>query len=172
MRLQRPGGVRLVAAHQGSSSDRGPGCLLPDVDLGQLVLVGDPHQLGAVGPGGLFRTLAAEHGAAELEILRRFTNPSEAAASLRLRSGDAAVLGTYVAHGRIADGSRSAMCDAAFRAWPAARDRAEQLLVMAGDNATADELAWRYRAELVRRGVVERDGVAIPVASPGWGMRS
>ncbi len=29
----------------------------------KVVLVGDPHQLGAVGPGGLFRTLVDDHGA-------------------------------------------------------------------------------------------------------------
>ena len=47
----------------------------------KLVLVGDPHQLGAVGPGGLFRTLVDDHGAHELETVRRFTHAWEVAAS-------------------------------------------------------------------------------------------
>lgn len=37
-----------------------------------LVLVGDPHQVGAVGPGGLFRTLVDVRGGYELETVRRF----------------------------------------------------------------------------------------------------
>ncbi len=45
----------------------------------KLVLVGDPHQLGAAGPGGLFRTLVDDHGAHELETVRRFTHAWEAA---------------------------------------------------------------------------------------------
>jgi len=54
----------------------------------KLVSVGDPHQLGAVGPGGIFRTLVADHGAHELETVRRFHHAWEAAASLRLREGN------------------------------------------------------------------------------------
>ena len=58
----------------------------------KVVLVGDPHQLGAVGPGGIFRTLVADHGAHELETVRRFHHAWEAAASLHLREGNPAIL--------------------------------------------------------------------------------
>ncbi len=47
----------------------------------KLVLVGDPHQLVAVGPRGLFRTLVHDHGAHKLETVRRFTYAWEAPAS-------------------------------------------------------------------------------------------
>jgi len=118
----------------------------------KLVLVGDPHQLGAVGPGGIFRTLVADHGAHELETVRRFHHAWEAAASLRLREGEPSILAAYIRHDRIASGSREQMIDRAFRAWTDARENDTSLLLMAGDNATADELSRRCRAELVARG--------------------
>ena len=115
----------------------------------KVVLVGDPHQLGAVGPGGIFRTLVADHGAHELETVRRFHHAWEAAASLHLREGNPAILDAYERHGRIVGGSRAEMIDRAFEAWRVAYQEGEPLLLMAGDNATAEELARRCRAELV-----------------------
>jgi conjugative relaxase-like TrwC/TraI family protein len=127
----------------------------------KVVLVGDPHQLGAVGPGGIFRTLVADPGAHELETVRRFHHAWEAAASLHLREGNPAILDAYERHGRIVGGTRAEMIDRAFEAWRVAHQEGEPLLLMAGDNATADELARRCRAELVARNKVNRDGVPI-----------
>jgi conjugative relaxase-like TrwC/TraI family protein len=135
----------------------------------KLVLVGDPHQLGAVGPGGIFRTLVSDYGAHELETVRRFAHAWEAAASLRLRSRDPDILPVYLRHDRITDGSREQMMDAAFRAWRDARDAGSSLLLMAGDNATADELARRCRAELLARGDVDPDGVRIANGTASYG---
>ncbi|MGH9166150.1 MAG: MobF family relaxase, partial [Acidimicrobiales bacterium] len=65
----------------------------------KLVLVGDHRQLGAVGAGGLFRLLVADTAAAELTDARRFVEPWEAAATLRLRRGDPTVADDYERHG-------------------------------------------------------------------------
>ena len=135
----------------------------------KVVLVGDPHQLGAVGPGGLFRTLVDDHGAHELETIRRFSHAWEAAASLRLRARDPSILPAYVAHDRILEGSRPAMLDAALLAWREGRARGRDVLVMAGDNATADELSRRCRGERVMAGEVEAGGVAIASGNAGVG---
>jgi len=135
----------------------------------KLVLVGDPHQLGAVGPGGIFRTLVADYGAHELETVRRFHHAWEAAASLRLRACDPAILAAYERHDRIGRGSREQMLDAAFMAWREAQNAGSPLLLMAGDNATAEELARRCRAELVARGEVDRDGVRIATGVASYG---
>ncbi|MGH2931082.1 MAG: ATP-dependent DNA helicase, partial [Solirubrobacteraceae bacterium] len=135
----------------------------------KLVLVGDPHQLGAVGPGGLFRTLVDDHGAHELETVRRFANAWEAAASLRLRARDPSILPTYLAKDRLAEGSRAAMVEDALLAWRAGRAAGEDVLVMTGDNESAAELARRCRAELVAAGVVEADGVRIASGLAGIG---
>ena len=124
---------------------------------------------GAVGPGGIFRTLVADHGAHELETVRRFHHAWEAAASLRLREGEPSILAAYVRHDRIASGSREQMIDRAFRAWTDARENDTSLLLMAGDNATADELSRRCRAELVARGWVARGGVRIATGTASRG---
>jgi ATP-dependent exoDNAse (exonuclease V) alpha subunit len=127
----------------------------------KVVLVGDPHQLGAVGPGGIFRTLVDDHGAHELETVRRFHHAWEAAASLHLREGNPAILDAYERHGRVTGGSRAEMMDQAFEAWLVAYQEGEPVMLMAGDNATAEELARRCRAELVAHRYVNADGVPI-----------
>ena len=71
----------------------------------RLVLVGDPRQLQAVGRGGMFNELCTTGRVIELERIHRFTNPWEAAASLKLRHGDPRALDAYEAHGRIIPGT-------------------------------------------------------------------
>ena len=71
----------------------------------RLALVGDPHQLHAVGRGGMFDELCATGLTIELDQLHRFTHDWEAAATLELRRGDASVLNTYVEHGAIIAGT-------------------------------------------------------------------
>jgi len=68
--------------------------------------LGNPHQLGAVGPGGIFRTLVADHGAARAGNRRRFHHAWEAAASLRLREGNRRSR-RLRPHDRIASGAAS-----------------------------------------------------------------
>lgn len=78
--------------------------LAQQLDL-RIVLVGDPHQLQAVARGGMFPEIAkAATRTVELEQVHRFTEPWEAAASLRLRRGDPAVLSEYRWRGRIEPG--------------------------------------------------------------------
>ena len=125
----------------------------------KLVAVGDPAQLGAVGAGGLFRTLAHDTGAAELGTLRRFRAPWEASALLRLRARDATILATYVAHGRIVGADRDRANELAFRSWVERRAQGRAVLVMASDHETVDALALRARAALVAAGEVEPDGL-------------
>ncbi|HUY06356.1 MAG TPA: AAA family ATPase, partial [Acidimicrobiales bacterium] len=135
----------------------------------KLVLVGDPHQLGAVGPGGVFRTLVGDHGGNELETIHRFNHAWEAQASLRLRARDHRILPVYLRHGRIAEGSKEQMLDAAFRHWRGARDEGTSIVVMAGDNETARELALRCRADRIARGEVSPHGVKIQSGTAGIG---
>ena len=104
----------------------------------KLVLVGDPHQLGAVGPGGLFATLVGEHGASELETVRRFTETWEAQASLRLRAHDVSVLAEYVSRGPDSRGREEEIRGGAFELWRRARAEGRSVLLLAGDNATVD----------------------------------
>ncbi|MEZ5099626.1 MAG: AAA family ATPase [Thermoleophilia bacterium] len=69
---------------------------------GKAILIGDPAQLPAVGPGGLFAAIAAEHGALVLDHNRRQPDPVERAALARLRAGDSApYLALAAARGRL-----------------------------------------------------------------------
>jgi conjugative relaxase-like TrwC/TraI family protein len=80
--------------------------LLAETQQWRLVLVGDPRQLQAVGRGGMFNELVtASSRTHQLETIHRFNHPWEAAASLRLRSGDPSVLDAYEAKGRIIPGT-------------------------------------------------------------------
>ena len=135
----------------------------------KVILAGDPFQLGAVGPGGLFRTLVADHGAAEIESVRRFANTWERAASLRLRAADPMVLPVYLRHDRIAGGSRDEMIDAAFELWREQREQGRSVVLMAGDNETVNELAARCRAIRVEDGAVERGGLRTSHGTIGVG---
>ncbi|MEM8620259.1 MAG: MobF family relaxase [Actinomycetota bacterium] len=67
------------------------------------VLVGDHHQLDAIGAGGMFAELVHHPDVATrtLTELHRFTQPWEADASLRLRSRDPSVVNDYVRHHRL-----------------------------------------------------------------------
>ena len=123
----------------------------------------------AVGPGGLFRTLVGDHGAAELETVRRFHNVWEAAASLRLRARDVSVLALYAEHDRIGGGSRQTAMEEAFATWRDARASGRSVLVMAGDNGTAETFALRARAERVSLGEVEEHGVRLANGVAGIG---
>jgi conjugative relaxase-like TrwC/TraI family protein len=134
----------------------------------KLVLVGDPDQLGAVGPGGVFRTLVGDHPSPELETVRRLAHAWEAAASLRLRAGDPSALSDYDSHGRISSGTKEEMLDRAFAIWREARDQGSSVLVMAGDNETAEELARRCQADRVERDEIEPPRV--PIASGAVGV--
>ena len=122
----------------------------------KLVLVGDSDQLGAVGPGGLLRTLVDDHGAHELETIRRFEHAWEAAASLRLRSRDPSILPAYLANDRMAEGSRTAMLEEAPSAWRAAREEGKDLLVIASACSASSSAERPHRASAQNDGPTRR----------------
>ena len=127
----------------------------------KVVVTGDDHQLSAVGSGGLFRLLTQEIEPVRLDEVRRFTNVWEREASQRLRDGDVEALAAYDRHGRIADGSRSEMIEAATRSTVANHLRGDRSLVVVSSNELASELSSEVRAELVRLGRVESEGARL-----------
>lgn len=64
-------------------------------------LIGDDQQLGAIGAGGVLRDIATQHGALRLDEVVRFSDRSEADASLALRAGDTGAIGFYLDHHRV-----------------------------------------------------------------------
>ncbi|MDN5851252.1 MAG: AAA family ATPase [Actinomycetia bacterium] len=133
----------------------------------KLLLVGDPAQLRAVGPGGALEDVAARGVRYELAEVRRFVHEWERTASLQLRAGDPAALADYAKRGRLRDGGTAEQTEAAAaRAWLADTLAGKESLLMVRDNRSAARLSASLRAELVRLGRVDARGVAL--GHEGW----
>jgi hypothetical protein len=124
----------------------------------RIIMVGDTQQLGSPEAGGMFRLLAREVPAAELTEVRRFTSPWEAAASVRLRVGDLGVVAVYDRHGRIIGADQETAYERAATAWLADHLRGKEVLLLAGSNAEAADLARRVQAKLIQAGTVGAAG--------------
>lgn len=128
----------------------------------KLLLVGDPRQLGAVGPGGAMEDVAERAAAYELVEVRRFAAGWERKASLGLRDGDASALDAYEKAGRIRAGGTEEQAEAkALRAWLADTLEGRESLLLVGGNDQAARVSAAARAELVRLGRVPEDGVQL-----------
>jgi len=124
-------------------------------------LLGDHRQLTAVQAGGALRLLANTLDVAELTTVRRFDGEWEGPASLRLRVGDATVLGSYLEQGRVSDGSAPVMAEAVYRGWLADTTAGQTALMIASDTATVTALGERARADRIAAGQVQTDGVEL-----------
>lgn len=84
-----PIGCVVVVDEAGMAETRVLGPLLDRIDeaRGKAVLMGDPHQLPAVGAGGLFAGIVERHGAVELTENRRQHDPHERRALKAIRDG-------------------------------------------------------------------------------------
>jgi len=108
-------------------------------------LIGDDQQLAAIGAGGVLRDITANHGAARLDELMRFTDAAEAAASVALRDGDPSALGYYFDQDRVHIGSTTTTTDAVFTAWSTDRSDGLDSLMLAPTHDLVIELNQRAR---------------------------
>jgi hypothetical protein len=106
----------------------------------RLALVGDPHQLQAVGRGGLFHELCATGRANELQRIHRFTAEWEAAASLQLRHGDPSGWDAYIEHGRVVAGTLDEHLITAAHRWTTVTATGGTVAVIAATNEHVDAL--------------------------------
>jgi len=120
----------------------------------RVIATGDIAQLGAVEAGGMFRLLAQEVPAAQLDEVRRFDAAWEREASVQLRDGDLAAAAAYDRHGRIRGADEEAAFDRAAAMWLADHLRGKDVLLLAGSNAEAAELSRRVQAKLTLMGSV------------------
>ncbi len=127
----------------------------------KVALVGDHHQLGAVGAGGAFALLADQPQAVHLEALWRFQHRWEAQATRGLRAGDPAALDAYADHGRLHDGPVDLMRERAYAAWATDLAAGHSALLLAADRATVTALNVRARADRVHAGFVAPVGVPL-----------
>jgi conjugative relaxase-like TrwC/TraI family protein len=116
---QLPTGCTIVVDEAGmaATGDLHTLTRLADQHRWRLVLVGDPHQLQAVGRGGMFAELCAQGRTIELDTIHRFTNTWEADASLKIRSGDPTGLLPYLEHDRIVAGPFAEHCQHIAARW-------------------------------------------------------
>jgi conjugative relaxase-like TrwC/TraI family protein len=116
------------------------------IDRGASVrLIGDDQQLAAIGAGGILRDIKHTHGALQLSELHRFTNPTEAAASLAMRDGDPRALGFYLDHGRVHVGDLAKATEDAFTAWIADRAAGLDAIMLAPTRELVADLNRRAR---------------------------
>ncbi|HEV2347019.1 MAG TPA: MobF family relaxase [Actinocrinis sp.] len=127
----------------------------------RIVLLGDYRQLGAIESGGALRLLAHDAGAIELTTLYRFANPAEAAATLKLRVGDASALDFYTENHRIHTGSRDGMTEAAYQGWRTDMLAGKKTILTAATGIDTTRLSAQAREDRVAAGQVEVDGVEL-----------
>jgi len=116
--------------------------------------VGDTEHLGSPEAGGMFQLLAQEVPSAELHEVRRFDAQWEAGASVRLRAGDFTAIAAYDTRGRIRGADEETACQRAAGAWLADHLQGKNVLLLAGSNAEAAELARRVQSKLAELGQV------------------
>ncbi|MEV8509668.1 MobF family relaxase [Actinoplanes sp. NPDC051475] len=122
---------------------------------GKLILVGDPEQISAIGPGGMFRYLASLGTTTQLREVRRFTDPWEGPASLRLREGDTTVLAEYDRRGRVIAGHRAELISHVLDGWAADVLQDRTSLILVETQAEAADIATQARRLLIRAGIVQ-----------------
>lgn len=106
----------------------------------RLVLIGDHHQLQAVGRGGMFHELCRTGRALELNRIHRFHEPWEAAASLQLRHGDPRGVDAYVDHGRVAAGSFDDHLRRVAKTWLGTTGDGRSIAITASTNEHVDKI--------------------------------
>jgi hypothetical protein len=122
----------------------------------RLVLTGDPHQLAAVSAGGAMDLVSDRAETFTLTEVRRFAEPWEREASLRLRQGDVDALAEYTRHARlVAHDSPEDAVQAVARAAVADLVDGREVLAVAGSNALAADVARHMRAMLIDLGRVQ-----------------
>ena len=118
---------------------------------GQVRLVGDHHQLSAIGAGGVLHDIATTHGAIHLTELVRFLDPAEGSASLALREGRPEALGFYLDHRRVHVGGLTTITDDAFTAWATDRTKGLNSIMIAPTRELVSELNRRAQSHHHRK---------------------
>jgi conjugative relaxase-like TrwC/TraI family protein len=120
----------------------------------RIIPAGDTEQLTSPEAGGMMGQIARDHGYVQVHEVRRFAEPWEGPASLRLRDGDQGVIGDYKRHGRIREGRQDDVWARAVRLWLGDHLAGKEALLVTAGNAEAADLAHDVRRELIRLGRV------------------
>ncbi len=126
--------------------------LLAQAQAWRLVLVGDPHQLHAVGRGGMFGELCRTGRVHELATIHRFHHGWERDASLALRAGQTAAIDAYLDHSRVTSGSFDDLAERAAGRWIELTGSGQRVAVVAEPNEHVDTLNRAIQMERRRLG--------------------
>jgi conjugative relaxase-like TrwC/TraI family protein len=163
-----PAGVVLVLDEASLVNTRTLAKLLHHVHAadGKLVLVGDPYQLPEIGAGGLFAALAQSGDAIRLSGNQRQQAKWERAALQQLRGGDIiGALDAYLDNGRIHTApDHDDLLAGIATAYAAAKDRGEDVLVLAGRRADVSRLNRTIREHLTETGRLGSHEVTVQLA--------
>ena len=130
-----------------------------------LLYTGDPFgQLGSVGAGGAMRLIAEELGYFELHEVKRFREPWEGPASLRIRAGDATALREYIERGRVLEGTEDEVTARLVKQYTGSLVAGRNPLLLSDANTGAEKLAGLVRAQLVELGEVDGEGESAPLS--------
>ena len=129
-----------------------------------LLYTGDPWQLGSVGAGGAMRLIADELGYFELHEVKRFAEPWEGPASLRVRAGDATAVREYIERGRVLEGTEDEVTGRLVKQYTGSLVAGRNPLLITDANSGAEHLAALVRAQLIGLGEVDGAGEAAPLS--------
>jgi ATP-dependent exoDNAse (exonuclease V) alpha subunit len=153
----RPGTLILLDEASMTSLEDMAAITAQAAELGcKVIVTGDHGQLEAVEGGGGMALLARAQEHAQLAEPVRFTAAWEREASLRLRTGDTAVLTEYDQHGRIRGGGAEQVLDDARKAYVAGYLDGHDVFLMAQRHDICRDLSQRIREDLQHLGRVER----------------
>jgi hypothetical protein len=128
----------------------------------KVLLVGDWAQLAAVDAGGAFELLVADRNdPPHLDDVRRFHEPWERDASLRLRLGDTSVLSVYNREHRIHEAKLDDALESAYAAWSDDRNAGRSSMMIADTAELVSQLNARARNDRVLAGKVEPRGISL-----------
>ena len=116
--------------------------------------IGDTQQLGAVEAGGIFRLLVTDLGGPELTEILRFRHQWERDASLRVRAGEVEAIDVYDRRGRVRGADQEAAMADAAKSYLGDFLRGRDVLLLAGSNGEASELARQVQGMLRNMGLV------------------
>lgn len=152
----------------GMTDDRSLLRVLTAVDAARAkaIVIGDHHQLSAVGPGGALEALSARHPYAVhvLDQNIRQQDPTERAALEQLRHGDPAIAADwYAANGRITTSpTRTDTIHSAVAAWSQDRDRGLETVLLAWRRADAAALNRAARTDQITKGHITGPEIEAP----------
>lgn len=140
-----------------------------DAAWAKVVLVGDPKQLPEIDAGGLFASLAARLGHAELSENRRQRDAQERAVAQELRAGQVErAVARLERNGRVTTAHNADLLrDGLVGDWHAARADGEDVVMVASRRSTVADLNERARQLRLGRGAIGETVVGEVLPRPG-----